>query len=64
MPIPKIIHHIWMGNKKIPNINIYCANSVKQTNKDFKYILWTDNDIEKFKNNFQNIMKNFIIFLE
>lgn len=51
MTIPKIVHHIWMGNNKIPDINSYCASTIKNTNPDFKYMLWKDNDI-------QNIMKN------
>tara|TARA_Y100000816_G_C26078070_1_gene567774 strand:+ start:991 stop:1665 length:675 start_codon:yes stop_codon:yes gene_type:complete len=47
MKIPKIIHHIWMGKNKIPDVNLYCANSIKKTNPDFKYILWMDDDIDK-----------------
>ena len=38
MTIPKIIHHIWMGKNMIPDINLYCANSIKETNPDFDYI--------------------------
>jgi mannosyltransferase OCH1-like enzyme len=44
--IPKIIHHIWMSDNKIPEINIYAANSVKENNKDFEYRLWKDEDVE------------------
>ena len=46
--IPKIIHHIWMGSKDIPDINLYCSNSIKQTNPDFEYILWKDETILNF----------------
>ena len=46
MTIPKVIHHIWMGDKKIPDINLYCVNSIKATNKDFEYRLWKDRDID------------------
>lgn len=53
MSIPKVIHHIWMGNKPIPDLNLYCANSIKNINPDFKYILWKDDDIElMMKNDF------------
>ena len=31
MKIPKIIHHIWMGKNEIPDVNLYCANSIKKT---------------------------------
>ena len=47
MTIPKIIHHIWMGKKTIPDVNLYCANSIKETNPDFDYILWKDDDVDK-----------------
>ena len=43
--IPKIIHHIWMGGKAIPEMNIQCANSIKQVNHDFEYRLWKDEEI-------------------
>ncbi len=45
MTIPKIIHHIWMGKNTIPEINLFCANSIKKTNPNFEYILWRDDDI-------------------
>lgn len=35
MTIPKIIHHIWMGKNTIPDVNLYCAKSVKEVNPDF-----------------------------
>jgi len=47
MTIPKIIHHIWMGNNAIPDFNLHCANSVKEANPAFEYILWRDGDVEK-----------------
>jgi inositol phosphorylceramide mannosyltransferase catalytic subunit len=48
MSIPKIIHHIWMGNKPIADLNMYAANSVKQHHPDFKYTLWKDAEIDAF----------------
>lgn len=47
MTIPKIIHHIWMGNNAIPDVNLYCADSIKKTNVGFDYVLWKDNDIDR-----------------
>lgn len=49
--IPKIIHHIWMGKNKIPDLNLYCANSIRNTNPDFDYILWRDEDVDKVMKN-------------
>jgi mannosyltransferase OCH1-like enzyme len=43
--IPKIIHHIWMGEKAIPEMNIQCANSIKQVNHNFEYRFWKDDEI-------------------
>lgn len=37
-----------MGSKDIPDINLYCSNSIKQTNPDFEYILWKDETILNF----------------
>jgi inositol phosphorylceramide mannosyltransferase catalytic subunit len=48
MTIPKIIHHIWMGTKEIPKLNIECANSIKNVHNGFKYKLWKDNDVDIF----------------
>ena len=46
MSIPNIIHHIWMGDKPIPETNILCANSVKEHHPDFEYKLWKDPDVD------------------
>ena len=60
MTIPKIIHHIWMGKKTIPDVNLYCANSIKETNPDFDYILWKDDDVDKvMKNDFPEYYDKF-----
>jgi mannosyltransferase OCH1-like enzyme len=44
--IPKIIHHIWMSDNVIPNLNLYASQSVKDMNTDFEYKLWRDNDVD------------------
>ena len=60
MAIPKIIHHIWMGKNQIPDVNLYCANSIKEMNNDFDYILWKDDDVDKFmKNDFPEYYDKF-----
>ncbi len=38
MTIPKIFHHIWMGTKPIPDVNLQSANSIKEINSDFDCI--------------------------
>ena len=60
MTIPKIIHLIWMGKKTIPDVNLYCANLIKETNPDFDYILWKDDDVDKvMKNDFPEYYDKF-----
>lgn len=60
MTIPKIIHHIWMGKNTIPDVNLYCANSIKEMNHDFDYILWKDDDVDKvMKNDFPEYYDKF-----
>lgn len=60
MYIPKIIHHIWMGGKPIPDQNLYYANSIKEMNPDFDYILWKDDDVDKvMKNDFPEYYDKF-----
>ena len=44
--IPKIIHHIWMGGKEIPEVNKKCAESIKKVNNEFEYKLWKDDDVD------------------
>ena len=47
MTIPKIVHHIWMGKNPIPDVNLYCANLIKEIHSDFDYFLWKDDDVDK-----------------
>lgn len=43
--IPKIIHQVWIGQKEKPNY----LNGWKKLNPTFKYILWTEEEINKLK---------------
>lgn len=45
--IPKIIHQTWKTTK-IPDKWKDSVSSCKNVNKDFKYILWTDESMNKF----------------
>jgi inositol phosphorylceramide mannosyltransferase catalytic subunit len=43
--IPKIIHFIWIGEKKIPD----WINTWIEKNPNFKYKIWNEEEINKFK---------------
>ena len=47
--IPKIIHQIWIGNKKLPNKYIKYMKSWKKFNPSWDYILWDDEKVKNFK---------------
>ena len=48
------------GKKTIPDVNLYCANSIKETNPGFDYILWKDDDVDKvMKNDFPEYYDKF-----
>lgn len=49
--IPKIFHHIWLGNKDIPDGCKDCLKIMKELHPDFQFILWKDNDAEIFMKN-------------
>ena len=53
--IPKIIHQTWK-TKDIPDNWKHAVESCKKNNKNYKYILWTDETMDKF------IKKNFFYF--
>jgi mannosyltransferase OCH1-like enzyme len=46
MGIPKIIHQIWIGSKPKPT---KFMDTWKNKHKDFEYISWTEEEIEKRK---------------
>ena len=45
--IPKIFHHIWVGNNAIPNICLQCIQVSKSLHRDFEFKMWTDVDIDE-----------------
>ena len=45
--IPKKIHQIWLGNKKLPNRYKKWMNSWKLYNKDWDYKLWNEENIKE-----------------
>lgn len=47
--IPKIIHQIWIGPKKLPYKYRPWMKSWLKYNPEYKYILWRDKDIAKLK---------------
>jgi len=48
MPIPKIIHQIWIGPKKRPKKLIQTWIDKHPENDGWKHILWTDEDVNNF----------------
>lgn len=44
MPIPKIIHQIWIGSNPRPST---LMDTWRDKNPDFEYILWTEEEIKK-----------------
>ena len=45
--IPKIIHRIWIGPRPFPEQYKKCLDSCKRLHPDWKFILWTNKDIDK-----------------
>ncbi|MDF2614695.1 MAG: hypothetical protein K0S71_2481 [Clostridia bacterium] len=48
--IPKIIHRIWVGNKKIPEEFIAYAQTWRKYHPDWEMKLWTDENMIPLKN--------------
>ena len=44
--IPKIFHHIWMGDKQIPDTCKTCYEQMKTLHPEFEFKLWRDSDID------------------
>ena len=44
--IPKLIHHIWIGNKSIPDEFISFRDKWKLMYPDYNFIFWTDELVE------------------
>jgi mannosyltransferase OCH1-like enzyme len=53
--IPKIIHQIWLGTDELSPVRKKAMQTVQLMNPDFKYILWTDEDLPEF--NLENIIE-------
>jgi len=53
LKIPKIIHQIWIGPNKRPDmwLNTFAKNYI-ETYPEFEYILWTEKNIENLFNDF------------
>ena len=45
--IPKIIHQIWIGPRKLPKKYAYWSKTWRELNPDWEYKLWTENEIKK-----------------
>lgn len=52
--IPKIIHQVWIGPKKRPDMWLNTFRKFVKNNPEWTYMLWDDNSI----NNFEMINKN------
>lgn len=46
--IPKVIHQIWVGPKKIPERYLESSKSWKSLHPGWRYKLWTDKDVERW----------------
>ena len=44
--IPKLIHHIWIGNKTFPTEFIEFRDKWKSIYSDYNFIFWTDDFID------------------
>ena len=49
--IPKLIHQIWLGDKKLPKNCIPWMKSWKNFNPDWEYKLWNEENIKELKIN-------------
>lgn len=50
--IPKTIHQIWVGNKKLPKLYQAYAKTWLKHNKNWQYKLWTDKDVKNWQGEF------------
>lgn len=56
MYIPKIIHQIWVGSKTMTSDHVSWRRSWEHHNPQWFMMLWTDNEIERFKPKFSNVL--------
>ena len=43
--IPKILHYIWLGNNKLPEIQIKCIDSWKKHMPEYEFRLWNESNL-------------------
>jgi len=55
----KIIHQIWIGPYEIPERERYFIESVKNYNKSFDHILWTDENLPELPQNIKILYDTF-----
>lgn len=53
--VPKNIHQIWLGNKRIPKHLKEWMNEIKESHPDYNYFLWTDSNIPKLPAELQEV---------
>lgn len=56
--IPKIIHQIWIGEKKIPKHIKEWMDEVRDKHPDFEYYFWTDDNLPEMPEKLLDIYKN------
>ena len=56
--IPKIIHQIWIGEKKLPTEEQKWIETWKHNNPEFQHILWTNDNIPKLPKTYNPIIKS------
>jgi mannosyltransferase OCH1-like enzyme len=58
MPIPRILHQIWVGPNPLPEKSHVFIEQIKTLHPDYEYRLWTDADITPANfTNYEYIMK-------
>jgi len=55
----KIIHQIWIGDKKIPKHIKNHMKKIKENHKDFTYYLWTDSNLPEIPDNLKTIYDSY-----
>ena len=55
--IDKIIHQIWVGDHNIPERESQFANEIKEKHSNYKYNLWTDDNLPEIPERLREIYK-------
>lgn len=56
----KIIHQIWVGPYKMPNMEVFFVNKVIKNNPDYVHFLWTNDNLPKLPQRIQEHFDHFI----